>query len=617
MSKTVNVDFTTRIIEIETDGKEHFISAALAAKNANADAQTAKKAAEDALKIVDNLQITGESTAQAKKSAEAALTSEKNAKASEEAVTTKAKEVTNKHDDVVTKHSDVVMKAERVNTDAANAQKAADTADDIATQLTEYLKTKESLTAPVVDKTLLIEGAAADSKTVGVGLGKIQDNYLTFGEYVTLEGIRTNNSIYNSTKNQTEYLSGFHTISFVVNEGDNLLITGWNSSFNYNPTLFKDNTVVETIYATGIYQDFKVTIPSGVNKLIINGRNNIAESFAKKLVINSVSKKFKNDYKERGQRLTNLEELKHHIRVVNTNGDINVVMRNYTSSENLECLFRRKSGNNLPDFAGWIRSDASSGSVKANVLWSSSDFLSPSIVFAVNNIDGDFPAFSARHLTGGWHTYGGRMDTNASATARNIAYRVYCDDIEVSDGKTVDGQRVTINIINRLQGSNTEKEDGSGREIIEQHFEITFTDGFKCKIRGKITALEDVLYALYYGISSILIPQKPVYFLGCRAKRGEQIPATESNRCDDKNCYEVLQMGDNDIFRMGFNPTIDLGCLYANNWLHSAVMASGKAYMVLIADNKNHSQDSMLSLNKGDSIFWEGYFELAPNLISN
>lgn len=48
MSKTVNVDFTTRVIEIETDGKEHFISAALAAKNANADAQTAKKAAEDA-----------------------------------------------------------------------------------------------------------------------------------------------------------------------------------------------------------------------------------------------------------------------------------------------------------------------------------------------------------------------------------------------------------------------------------------------------------------------------------------------------------------------------------------------------------------------------------------
>lgn len=217
MSKTVNVDFTTRVIEIATDGKEHFISAALAAKNANADAQTAKKAAEDALHIVDNLQITGESTAQAKKNAEAALTSEKNAKASEEAVTTKANDVTNKHDDVVTKHSDVVMKAEQVTTDAVNAQKSADTADGIATQLTEYLKTKESLTAPVVDKTLLIEGAAADSKVVGEKIKESNDvveaiiskmeliksrnlfdkSKIISGYYMGTDGVLRLNTIYN------------------------------------------------------------------------------------------------------------------------------------------------------------------------------------------------------------------------------------------------------------------------------------------------------------------------------------------------------------------------------------------------------------------------------------
>lgn len=134
----------------------------------------AVSAANDAKQVVDNLQITGESTAQAKKSAEAALTSEKNAKASEEAVNSKAEDVTNKHDDVVTKHSDVVMKAERVTTDADNAKKSADTADGIATQLTEYLKTKENITAPAVDKTLLIEGAAADSKAVGENIGELK-----------------------------------------------------------------------------------------------------------------------------------------------------------------------------------------------------------------------------------------------------------------------------------------------------------------------------------------------------------------------------------------------------------------------------------------------------------
>ena len=500
------------------------------------------------------------------------------------------------------------------------AGEASTSATNAAASAAEAKKSAEAAAKIVdvgVDPTLSVEGAAADSKAVGVEFGKIQDNYLTFGEYVTLEGVRANNSIYNSTKNQIENLSGFYTLSFVVSEGDELLITGWNSNITYSPTLFKDDKVVEVVSVANSYQDFKVIIPAGVNKLIINGRSSDMGASAKKLVINSVSKKFKNDYEERGQRLTNLEALISPVCVINTNGNINVVMRNYTSDENLECLFRRKTGNNLPDFAGLIRSDANSGAVTANILNSTSDFLSPSAVFAVNNIDGDFPTFSTRCLTGGWHTYGGKMDTNASATARNILYTVHCDGKEVLANESRECQRAVINIINRLQGSNTEKEDGSGREIIEQHFEITFTEGFKCKIRCKITALEDVLYALYYGISSILIPQKPFYFLGCHAKRGKQIPATESNRCDDKNCYEVLQIGDNDIFRMGFNPTVDLGKLYANNWLHSAITGSGKAYMVLIADDANHSQDSMLSLNKGDNIFWEGYFELAPNLITN
>lgn len=501
-------------------------------------------------------------------------------------------------------------KAEESSASATNAAASAEAAKKSAEAAAKIVDVG-------VDPTLSVEGAAADSKTVGVSFGKIQDNYLTFGEYVTLEGIRANDSIYNSTKNQTEDLTGFYTLSFAVNEGDELLITGWNSNVTYSPTLFKDNTVVEVISVAEPYQDFKVIIPAGVNKLIINGRSSNTVASAKKLAINSVSQKFKNDYEERGQFLTNLKTLIFPVRVINTNGNINVVMRNYTPDENLECLFRRKTGNNLPDFAGWIRSDANSGAATANILSSSADFLSPSVVFAVNNVDGDFPAFSTRHLTGGWHTYGGTTNTNASATARNILYTVHCDGKEVLANESLECQRAVINIINRLQGSNTEKEDGSGREIIEQHFEITFTEGFKCKIRGRITALEDVLYSIYYGISSILIPQKPFYFFGCHAKRGKQIPATESNRCDDKNCYEVLQMGDNDIFRMGFNPTVDLGKLYANNWLHSAIAGSGKAYMVLIADDANHNQDSMLSLHKGDSIFWEGYFELTPNLIAN
>lgn len=51
MSKSVNVDFVTRQIEVDTDGKEHFISAAMAAKDAEQSAFSAQNAAKEVKEI--------------------------------------------------------------------------------------------------------------------------------------------------------------------------------------------------------------------------------------------------------------------------------------------------------------------------------------------------------------------------------------------------------------------------------------------------------------------------------------------------------------------------------------------------------------------------------------
>ena len=50
---------------------------------------------------------------------------------------------------------------------ASSASISSTNADNIATQLTNYLETKETLTAPAVDTSFTIAGAAADSKRVG------------------------------------------------------------------------------------------------------------------------------------------------------------------------------------------------------------------------------------------------------------------------------------------------------------------------------------------------------------------------------------------------------------------------------------------------------------------
>ena len=60
MSKSVNVDFVTRQIEVDTDGKEHFISAAMAAKDAEASMLNAQNAANAAEKIATDLGLVDE-----------------------------------------------------------------------------------------------------------------------------------------------------------------------------------------------------------------------------------------------------------------------------------------------------------------------------------------------------------------------------------------------------------------------------------------------------------------------------------------------------------------------------------------------------------------------------
>lgn len=57
MSKSVNVDFVTRQIEVDTDGKEHFISTAMAAKDAEQSMLNAQNAANAASQIAERAEI--------------------------------------------------------------------------------------------------------------------------------------------------------------------------------------------------------------------------------------------------------------------------------------------------------------------------------------------------------------------------------------------------------------------------------------------------------------------------------------------------------------------------------------------------------------------------------
>lgn len=66
--------------------------------------------------------------------------------------------------------------AQEANQAATNAANSASSASVTAQQLMEYLETKEEITAPAVDPTLTISGAAADANITGGEVNKTKDN---------------------------------------------------------------------------------------------------------------------------------------------------------------------------------------------------------------------------------------------------------------------------------------------------------------------------------------------------------------------------------------------------------------------------------------------------------
>ena len=144
--------------------------AEFAKEQADASSQSAvnaQNAANTAEKIATDLGLVDEAVQTAVASAEQASNSATTASNKADVATAKADVATTKASEASASASTATEKADAASTSATNAAQSYTNANAIAAQLTEYLATKETLTAPAVDKTLLIEGAAADSAVVG------------------------------------------------------------------------------------------------------------------------------------------------------------------------------------------------------------------------------------------------------------------------------------------------------------------------------------------------------------------------------------------------------------------------------------------------------------------
>ena len=161
------------------------------------------------------------------------------------------------------KANEAAQKADLANTSATNAAQSYANANAVATQLTEYLATKETLTAPAVDKTLLIDGAAADSKVVGElksDLNQLNNDVYDISSiefeqgaidggtnfYDSTKVIRSKNFIRLKTGTKINFNKADYQLLIVIYKYSSASTSGYISGINTNITLDKNTKYTYT-----------------------------------------------------------------------------------------------------------------------------------------------------------------------------------------------------------------------------------------------------------------------------------------------------------------------------------------------------------------------------------
>lgn len=221
---------------------------------------------------------------------------------------------------------------------------------------------------------------------------------------------------------------------------------------------------------------------------------------------------------------------------------------------------------------------------------------------ATGNIDGDLKDSGALIFTGGWHGY---TNTNAGTpTARTVSHTssptLSAEYNEVSS--------LSITVVNHIQGFNTIKEDGSGREILKEEVTYTFNEN-KINVNVKATPLEDVLVYRYYFLGF----QKAWDIKDSMTVVGDKYytePLTVYDTAvyggvyeDSKPCA-IRFVGPNKLVTMGFNTD------YSRNnsrpsWFYREY---GKAYFQPVASFVNGQGEISTHLTPSDELNYSGFY---------
>lgn len=375
--------------------------------------------------------------------------------------------------------------------------------------------------------------------------------------------------IHTTYTNISEYVGGTLSINGASNiigsDGKAYVLFGFYDS-NGNLLLSHEST------ANTYYSDVQVTVPQNAVKLIVNGVSNYTNYYPTALGYTRI-------------------EATGIIAYEVFDGSLYVSTK--YNSGTLDVVFGKRGPNQLPDF----KKITADGREKYN---GSSDMHSPFTIKAVNNIDGD--DVDTHTYTGGNHNYGNTGTTDYTATGRNISFDLYADGELLSDGDFGLATTIMIEWVNRVQGYNTRKSDGSGREIIEERHTIIF-DGVNWVSTVELEPLEDVVIENYYGYQCPVSNYPNIHMIGADYKKVFVYSSPHDSGNNTPNMYVACSTDDR--LEMEVDRSYDMGKgTYYSGTQGFRTIAGGKGYTFLISN---------LSAEEGDIYGARGIYRFVPN----
>lgn len=424
----------------------------------------------------------------------------------------------------------------------------------------------------------------------------------------------------------TQYDNEFHCVDFIEVEPSTQYALGyvpavlnvvkpWESAtqglFFYNSNKEYISMTISNVFTTPSnckYIRFNWALANNKTLDVLNSRCMLVKADSLPNSYSSFYDYYADDaIKEIEKEIQILEETTKINYIIDNDGNGVTLISKYNGSYDIAIGLKKKGGNNLFDFnsIGLIpNQNKKVSNTTAGItylLGSSGDWHSPFIIGAVNNTDGDS---QSKTFTGGNHQYNNESG-GSTATARTSSLKFISDGMIVNSGSG-SCSRFEMIWTNFVQGYNTKKTDGTGREIISEKHKLIF-DGVLFDDYVFLVPSEDVYVERWYGYQWFTSNYPNTVYVGGTNRGTYNADSAGSSSGDTKCCFAIGYSTNHEI-RVDADENYDLGDhkYYQDTEENKAIftVTYGKGYFNFIKNT---------NLYNGNTYALHGHYQFTPH----